>query len=342
MPSLADPPMSMTDLPRNLWYPLFLAREITAKPQRVERFGEHWMVCRLAKGSFLMTQDRCPHMGASLSGGTVNEGQIQCPFHGFCFNAEGNCTQIPALGRNSSHIPKKMKLRTIPLKDVQGWIWGWWGDAPLDATQIPAFKEIDHTWRGHAIASNWAVHVTRAIENQLDVAHLPFVHRNSIGAGGRSLVEGPYVEADAQSIRVWVTNARDEGQLPRSLETLATLAKDQPPNIEFRFPGLWQLRIHSQLRLLVAFVPINARKTRFYIRACHTNRIPLLGWLYSQLLGLSNRWILREDERVVSQITPESSLDAGEDILIASDRAIVLFRKIWRRHLESPLDGTLR
>lgn len=333
MLSHADHLMPMIDLPRNLWYPLFLAREITAKPQRFERLGEYWMVLRLSNGSLLMTQDRCPHLGASLSRGKVLEDHIQCPFHGFCFNAEGHCTRIPALG-SSGPIPKKMKVRTLPLKDVDGWIWGWWGDAPSDSVPIPAFKEFDHTWRGQDLASDWPVHITRAIENQLDVAHLPFVHRKSIGSGGRCLVEGPYVEADAESIRVWVTNARDEGQTPRSLETLESLAKGQACNLEFRFPGLWQLRIHSNLRLMVAFVPIHAGKTRFYVRACHRVRIPVLGWLYSHLLALSNRWILKEDERVVSQIVPMSSLDSNDDILITSDRAIVLFRKIWRRHLE--------
>ena len=333
--------MAMIDLPRNLWYPLFLAREFTARPKRVERFGEHWMICRLGEGSLVMTRDRCPHLGASLSQGTVNEGQIQCPFHGFCFDSEGTCTHIPALGK-AGKIPRHLKVRTIPLRDVQGWIWGWWGDDPHDPETIPAFTEFDHSWRWQDVASDWSVHVTRAIENQLDVAHLPFVHRKSIGAGGRSLVEGPYVEADARSIKVWVTNARDQGQMPRSLEALEQHSKGEPPNLEFRFPGLWQLRIHPRLRLLVGFVPVNPGKTRFYIRACHTIRIPLLGTLYGGILGLSNRWILREDERVVSPIVPSSSLDAHDDMLIASDRAIVWFRKIWRRRLERNLDGSLQ
>jgi len=41
---------------------------------------------------------------------------------------------------------------------------------------------------------------------------------------------------------------------------------------------------------------------------------------------------------VVTRITPPSSLDAKDDHLIAADRAIVLFRKTWRRLLETPQD----
>lgn len=328
----------MSEFPRNLWYPLFLTREITKRPQRFERFGEIWMVCRLPDGALLMTSDRCPHLGASLSSGSIRNGQVQCPFHGFCFNKQGDCTHIPALGP-SGKIASKLKLRTIPLREVQGWIWGWWGNAPPDETPIPLFNDMDQRWRGSDISSDWDVHMTRAIENQLDVAHLPFVHRNSIGAGGRTRVDGPYVESDAEAIRVWVTNRKEDGHPPKTLDMLKDLAERQPPNLEYRFPGLWQLRIHPRLRLLVAFVPVNPRKTRFYIRSCHQVRIPFLGALYSHLLAISNRWILREDERVVRSILPPSSLDAHEDILIASDRAIVQFRKMWRRRLEASTEG---
>lgn len=328
----------MTDLPQDLWYPLFLKREINARPQRFERFGEHWMVCRLPDGGYLMVADRCPHLGASLSQGKIRNGEIECPFHGFCFNAQGQCTHIPALG-SLARIPSRLKLRMIPLQEVQGWIWGWWGESPANPRSIPYFKEVDQDWRWRDIVRDWNVHITRAIENQLDVAHLPFVHRRSIGAGGRTLVVGPYVEADNDAIRVWVFNQKEDGNPPSPLSSLKALAQEKPPSLEYRFPGLWQLHIHAKLRLLVAFVPINSQTTRFYVRACHTLRTPLLGSLYSLVLGLSNRWILAEDERVVSRITPKCSMDANHDHLIAADRAIIDFRRIWRQRIPSLSDG---
>lgn len=333
------PPMSMTDLPRNLWYPLFLSSELGNQPRKFERFGEVWVGCRLSDGRLLMAADRCPHLGASLSQGEVINDQIQCPFHGFCYDEKGHCTAAPALGAKHK-VPEKLRVKTIPLREIQGWIWGWWGDIPTTLPNVPTFTEIDHHWRWGDITSDWSVHVTRAIENQLDVAHLPFVHRRSIGAGNRTQVEGPYVEADGDAIRVWVTNRQDTGESPRSLEDLAVQAQNRPPNLEFRFPGLWQLRIHDKLRLLVGFVPVNAGTTRFYVRACHQVRVPLIGRVYSALLGIGNRWILREDQRIVSHIVPQSSMDAHDDLLMASDRAIVRFRKRWRQMLDiSPPDN---
>lgn len=325
----------MSEFPQNLWYPLFLSREIQPKPQRFERFGKHWAVFRLPTGRCLMVLDRCPHLGARLSEGIIRDDQIECPFHGFCFDATGQCTHIPALGSHAK-IPAKLQARILPLEEHQGWVWGWWGNGAADPKRIPIFDDIDHTWRWGDDARDWHVHVTRAIENQLDVAHIPFVHRRTIGAGGRTLVEGPYVEADGHAIKVWVTNRKDDGQPTRTLQELKAIAKDTPAQLEFRFPGLWQLRIHPKLRLHVAFVPVNPEATRLYVRACHRLTTPAIGALYSWLLRLSNRWIIREDERVVQGIVPRCSLDAHEDALIPADRAIRLFRKYWRQHLERP------
>jgi hypothetical protein len=66
------------------------------------------------------------------------------------------------------------------------------------------------------------------------------VHRTTIGAGGRTLVEGPYVKASEKGIRVWVMNRRDDGQV-RSLAELATAAAGTNS-------GLWLLDIGARLK----------------------------------------------------------------------------------------------
>jgi phenylpropionate dioxygenase-like ring-hydroxylating dioxygenase large terminal subunit len=59
------------------------------------------------------------------------------------------------------------------------------------------------------------VNYTRAIENQLDVSNLPFVHRTTIGRGNRTLVNGPIVELEGDVLNVWVSNEVDMGQIPK-------------------------------------------------------------------------------------------------------------------------------
>lgn len=321
--------MVMDDLPLNAWYPVFLGHEVTEKPTQYQRFGLMWVTFRTGEGRPVMAQDRCPHLGASLSKGTLQDETLVCPFHGFRFDAEGVCREVPALG-SKGRVPKGLCLDTIPLFEQSGWIFGWWGDGPPVPPRPDLFEVFDATWAGRSHAKDWDVHITRAIENQLDVAHLPFVHRKSIGAGGKTVVEGPFTVSDDRGIRIWVTNKKDDGLPPRSLTALEDAAATTPPSLELRFPALWQLRIHDQLLLIVGFVPIHNQKTRFLIHSAHRVQWPVIRWLYGMTLAIANRFILREDERVVSTIRPFNAMDAESDQLIAADRAIVLFRKAWR------------
>ena len=158
--------------------------------------------------------------------------------------------------------------------------------------------------------------------------------RTTIGAGGRSFVEGPYVEADLQGIKVWVTNKRDEGRSPRSQSDLAAAAADNEPGLSFLFPGIWLLNISSRLKNFIAFVPINGQKTRYYLRVYHRISNPVLAKAFEALMGLSNRFILSQDRRVVVTQMPLDSFDARQDRLIGADRANSQFRKNYARLLK--------
>jgi 3-phenylpropionate/trans-cinnamate dioxygenase ferredoxin subunit len=51
-----------------------------------------------AGGSYRAIADSCPHQGASLAGGTVQDGAVQCPAHGLRFDLATGCLRnAPAL-----------------------------------------------------------------------------------------------------------------------------------------------------------------------------------------------------------------------------------------------------
>lgn len=309
----------MDDLPWNLWYPLFQSKELLRRPRKFLRFGVDWVAFRRADGTPFMALDRCPHLGAALSAGTLDKDELVCPFHGFRYDREGTCTRAPMLGETASP-PGRLTLRTIPLREVSGWVFGFWGDTQDPLPALPLFDALSENWPHGELLDEWPVHLTRAIENQLDAAHLPFVHRRTIGRGLKHALPDFKVEAQPSGLRIW-TGHRRGARPPMQTSDAASL--------EFLYPGLWQLNIQDRLRLIVGFVPISDRRTRFQVRACHQIRTPVLGMLFSGLLSFSNRLILREDRRVVESVTPANSLEAT-DVLLAPDRAILEFRRQWR------------
>lgn len=318
-------------VPKDHWYPLLESREVRRKPLGFERLGMKLVFWRSADGALHAQADRCPHLGASLSAGSIVDDHIVCPFHGFCYDGEGRCTHIPSVGKGGK-IPRGLAVQSFAVREAHGFIWLWLGAPENAATPLPWFKQLGGQWHHYTISVDWPVHYTRAIENQLDVAHLPFVHRTTIGGGGRTLVEGPYVEADEKGIRVWPTNRKDD--IPaREMPELALAAAGKEPGLDFLYPGIWLLNIGPRFKNFIAFVPINEHTTRYYLRVYHQIGPGFaarpLGWLMS----LSNRFILNQDRRVVVTQVPVSSEDANDDRLVGADRAINEFRKQLARLL---------
>ena len=130
--------------------------------------------------------DRCAHRGVALSAGKLMPDchTVQCPFHGFEYDASGACTYIPANGRNA-HVPDVIKVETYPTYEAHGWIWIWWGENHGELPEVPYFDSIPATYPYATFQDHWKTHYSRAIENQLDAIHLPFVHYNTIGRGDR-------------------------------------------------------------------------------------------------------------------------------------------------------------
>jgi phenylpropionate dioxygenase-like ring-hydroxylating dioxygenase large terminal subunit len=320
-------------VPENQWYPVLESREVGRKPVGVERLGRRLAFWRTADGAPHAHPDRCPHLGAALSGGRIEADRLVCPFHGFAFDGRGQCTHIPANGREGK-IPRGMELPALPLREAHGLIWLWRGEPRETYPEGPFFPVLETGWRYGSVTVDWQAHYTRAIENQLDVAHLAFVHRTTIGSGGRAFVEGPYVEADGEGIKVWVTNARDEGQGARGAAELKAAAAGREPTLDFKFPGVWLLNMSPRMKNFIAFTPINEHKTRYILRIYHRYLNPLAAKPFEAVMGLSNRFILNQDRRVVETQTPRESPPLGEDRLVEADRAIARFRAIHASLLE--------
>ncbi|MDA1343878.1 MAG: Rieske (2Fe-2S) protein [Proteobacteria bacterium] len=97
------------------WYPVLESRELKRKSLGVERFEWRLVFWRLSNGQAHAHLDRCPHLGAALSGGKVQNNRLTCPFHGFAFDGTGLCKHIPSLGR-AGNIPKGITLTSFPLQ----------------------------------------------------------------------------------------------------------------------------------------------------------------------------------------------------------------------------------
>lgn len=316
---------------RNQWYAVLNSGEVKAgTPTGVTRMGEKLVFWRDEQGQISCFRDICPHRGAALSIGKRIDDRLQCPFHGFEFDSMGRCTKIPANGA-SSEPPKAFSVHRYKTHEEHDFIWLWWGDADITHPPVPFFDGIDDSFAHITMQDHWQTHYSRAIENQLDVVHLPFLHRTTIGRGNRTVVDGPLTkwfndDPESNLLNIWVYNRVEDDIPARSARLIPSPTRS--PNLQFCFPNLWQNWIGSDFRLVVAFAPIDENNTMMYLRTYQRMiKLPILRELFNWFSLLGNFIIERQDRWVVeTQLPKQSALDIGEK-LIPGDRPIIDYRR---------------
>jgi len=306
-----------------MWIAVLSSREVKkGKLLAARRLSEDLVFWRDGDGRVNALRDLCPHRQARLSQGKVVHGNLQCPYHGFEFDGSGRARLVPAMGK-ASEPPDYLAVKSFPLYEGHGIIWLWYGEGKPDAPP-KYFQDMDG-FNAHAeYAETWDVSFPRAVENQLDVFHLPFVHYNTIGRGNRTLVNGPVVEQlDETSFVVYPFNQVDTGQRPkRASEVDVAAARNY---LSFIYPNLWENYITKNMRILAFFAPVDEERTVIYI------------YYYPRFTGSSlidgiaasagmyfNEYVLHQDRRVVQG---QRSSVFG-DKLIAADAPILLFRRM--------------
>ena len=173
----------------NQWYVILESREVKAgKPIGFTRLGEKMVAWRDKNNAVVIQSDICPHRGAALHQGKIQQDHIMCPFHGFEFDSSGACQFIPANGKNATP-PKIMHAKTYKCVERHGYIFFWWGDEQPTYPDLPIFEELENGYYHADYKERWNIHYSRAIENQLDVFHLPYPHKTTIGRGNRTIAD---------------------------------------------------------------------------------------------------------------------------------------------------------
>lgn len=306
------------------WYVVLEAQELKAgRALGVKRFGRDLVFWREAGGKAVAMADLCPHRSAKLSLGPVQNGCLACPFHGFEFEASGACRLVPETEKAAANL----QVETFNCREEHGFIWLYWEREPenhiaddakkLAEKQLPWFEALDEKNFGpHCIArsvSDWPIHISRCIENQLDYAHLPYVHRTTIGRG------------------VDIRGQRNFELSENSIKLGFSEKNTEKGYFHFLFPNIWTLCIlPGRFHQMLAFVPVSETETRIYLRAYQKFiNLPVLSPLLHVLLASQNMKILGQDKAVVLSQRPNSSIEAEQEKLYPSDRGIVWFRKMW-------------
>lgn len=168
---------------RNAWYVIGLSEDFQTEKLEQRVVTETAIVLwRDRAGQVVAFDDRCCHKRMPLSAGRfMDDGVLECAYHGLCFNSEGQCVRIPS--QPDLPIPPRARLKRFPVIEQQGAVWIWPGDpAAIGDTQPTPTPELtDPDWEH--VTGSFVVNANSIlmIENLLDTSHFYPLHAGNIG-----------------------------------------------------------------------------------------------------------------------------------------------------------------
>jgi phenylpropionate dioxygenase-like ring-hydroxylating dioxygenase large terminal subunit len=96
--------------PKNAWYVACTPNEIDEKPLGRTICGERIAFYRGEASKVAAVEDFCPHRGAPLSLGYVQEGKLVCGYHGLAMGCEGKTVSMP--GQRVRGFPRSRASRS--------------------------------------------------------------------------------------------------------------------------------------------------------------------------------------------------------------------------------------
>ena len=168
-------------LMREYWVPAMLSSELPAAdcdPVRVMLLGERLIGFRDSSGKVGLIQNLCPHRGASLFFGRNEENGIRCVYHGWKFDTEGNCTDMPNEPAESN-FKNRIHATTYPCIEAGGIVWSYMGPRQVPPP-MPLHEALDLPEGSYDVGAgmrncNWL----QGLEGDLDTSHLYFLHFGS-------------------------------------------------------------------------------------------------------------------------------------------------------------------
>jgi phenylpropionate dioxygenase-like ring-hydroxylating dioxygenase large terminal subunit len=175
------PGTPMGDLVRQYWVPAMLSSELPrpdCPPVRVLLLGEKLIAFRDSEGRVGLLDNFCPHRGASLFFARSEECGLRCVYHGWKYDVEGRCVDMPSEPAESN-FKTKVRARAYPCREQGGVVWAYLGprEEPPPLPDLEAVHAPEGTIRATAISRecNWV----QAMEGDIDTAHIGFLHFGS-------------------------------------------------------------------------------------------------------------------------------------------------------------------
>jgi 5,5'-dehydrodivanillate O-demethylase len=352
---------------RRFWQPVARLRDLRpgrAKP--IEILGEKFTVYRGEGGAPHLTAFRCAHRGTQLSLGWVEGDSLRCRYHGWRYDASGQCIEQPNEDRP---FCDKVSIRSYPIQEYMGLVFAYLGEgAP---PPFPRYPDID---KPGVIVTDPPEMLPCGFWNKLDNdhSHIPWVHRTTALHKNRPDLLVIRQEAVEESDYGWRGTRFIKGDLTPDKNSLglSKLTHFFMPNVRlfwvptraegFGGRNLWDTKMvwtvpvndGKHVAFDVTHTPLEGDEAKAYAASRSDYQEP----------EAETRWDLAEKilagEMVIDDLPVEMSAytsfaiedyttqvgqgpikGRGPELLAATDQRLVVFRRMWLREVNALVEG---
>lgn len=314
--------------PRRWWYPACRSVDLRRRPVAITMMDTPLVLFRDGGGVARALFDRCPHRNVPLSlGRLTGDGDLQCGYHGWCFDGSGRCTAVPGLlGDDAAPSPAR-EVPTHATDERDGFVWVWGEQGGVPSGEPFSLPRLRGRGTGEVVFS-WDLDCTlhAALENALDVPHTAFLHQGIFRGGEQREI----------------TAVRDE--VPGGIEVqylgepvgLGPLRASEGAGVTFdhwdRFflPSVAQVeyRVEGWLRITntILHLPLAPFRTRAWFVVRYWTRLPAA--VVRPIVLARGRQILKQDAQVLAEQTAHIRRLGGERY--TSTALDLMGNGIWR------------
>jgi len=311
----------------DMWYPICQSGLIQSQPVGLQRLGQDIVAWRDSKGTVHVHNDSCLHRGAKLSVGKIVDDNLRCAYHGWCYDAGGQCVTIPTSKVAESRLAPRLCLPTYESQERAGLVWVYFSQGESAAPELIIPEELEHpAWSGFVCESIWSANWILIVENLADPMHGPFLHGQSLTLSRGALEDDMRVTKTANGFIV-----EREGQRGVNFDWSEIFGHD----------ALWvRLDIplpfgpKGTLRILCFCTPIDENKSLVYFLRYRN----LTGWKRAYWRFLYRTFWVKQHFKVIEQdrVILESQRGAQSrelEHLSNSDRGVSELRRFLRDKL---------
>jgi phenylpropionate dioxygenase-like ring-hydroxylating dioxygenase large terminal subunit len=313
---------------RQYWYPIAYSTELTTEPLAFTVFATSYVAWRGADGAVAAAIDECPHRAARLSQGWVEGDCLVCPYHGWKFDGQGRCVEIPS-AEPDLPIPPRARLGSVHAGERYGLVWVCVdepraGIPDLLEADTPGFTLI------HEMMEVWKASAPRIVDNALDVSHVAWVHRTSVGSSAHPRLEVREFERTPGGLKFAVTLTSAVTGVQKANTGIDSDLTRRTTHAELVQPLVFRGRMVYEENglehvLFKTCTPIDDHTTLFCQFIARNDDPDPSRW--DEITSV-DRTVQAEDRALLENVKPDFPLDITTELHTKADRMTLEYRKI--------------